>query len=171
MFAVTARNPQVLADLIADHGDTIWLGPDGAEGRYDRYSFPTPANREDAPTVTSTPSKTSADAVKLAKTVKALVGMTRTVVFGRVMIDPIDANAPVGTQVRLIKAYNSLHDLAEPGTDRFCGLREGEQGPCVLKENHPPSLYDDGLRHMDATQRETALRYLTRSNPDPAKRA
>lgn len=101
---------------------------------------------------------------------------------GRPIIDPVDASAQLGTQRRRIKAHNALLDLARPGTDRFCGYEEESRtplrggrataGPCVLKEGHHEPGYDtDFPRHMDAEQRDRAERYLTHSDPDPARRA
>jgi hypothetical protein len=120
-----------------------------------------------------------------AAQVKQLVGLIKTAVLGRVAIDPIDKDAPFGTQIRRIAAYNALQDLAKPGADRFCGSTRHTRGgqPCVLRDGHLPSQFDatfhpgtstvdtNDYRCLSADGRERALRYLVHSDPDPDKRA
>lgn len=88
-------------------------------------------------------------------------------------VDPIDSAAPRGTQIRRIAAYNALFDLARPGEHRYCGMYYSPvSGPCVLRADHQKAGYDDAsLGHMDAEQRDRAIRYLVHSEPDPDKRA
>lgn len=119
-----------------------------------------------------------------ANDVHRLVGILRTVVLGRPVIDPIDKSAPRGTQIRRIAAHNALVDLAKPGEHRYCGqtghTRAG--GPCVLREGHSDADFDSepapersmfGRTYtcMDVEQRDRALRYLIHSDPDPSNRA
>ncbi len=107
-----------------------------------------------------------------AKQVRQLVAVLRTAFSGTIAVDPVDKDAPVGTQIRRIAAYNALHDLAKPGRDRYCGARMSAMaGPCILRDGHTDAAFDETCAHMDASQRERALRYLVHSEPDPAKRA
>jgi hypothetical protein len=164
---MTGRNPRTLANLIKNHGDDIWLGPDGNADRGDRYSHrPYKPPTEGPPPVTnSTP--TTGQAVRLLATA------LRVTVLGRAAIDPIDANAPAGTQGRRIAAHNALLDLAKPGRDRFCGYTADSAltGPCILVDGHRNATFDDSTTHMDAKQRDRAIRYLVHSDPDPKQRA
>lgn len=171
---MTGRDPAVLHRLIAEHGDDVWLGPDGNADRGDRHHRPDltrAANRKETPMTDKTPRK-SATADEATRAVRNLVGAIRTIVLGRTAIDPIDASAPAGTQHKRIAAYNALHDLARPGHDRYCGYSSSALiGPCVLREGHADSQYDRAVSHMDVEARDRALRYLVHSDPNPEQRA
>jgi len=174
-YHLTGRGPEWVRRLAADNGDSIFFGPDGDADRGDRHSQRAEqrraaANRKDTPMTRPTP--TTGKPGDTTKQLKQLVGLIRTAFTGDVAVDPLDKDAPLGTQHRRIAAYNALHDLAKPGRDRFCGTRTSAMtGPCVLRDDHKPSEFDDVASHMDAEQRERALRYLVHSDPDPAKRA
>jgi hypothetical protein len=169
---MTGRDPQQLADLIARFGDDVWLGIAGQSDRGDRHSQRAERRRaaaERKDTTVTGPSKSTSP--QTAKAVKDMVGILRTMFTGTVAIDPVDKDAPAGTQRRRVAAYNALQDLAKPGRDRYCGFAGSGGSPCVLRVNHHDSRFDDTTVHMTAEQRERAFRYLTHSNPDPAQRA
>lgn len=112
------------------------------------------------------------DAERKADTHEALRLLTaawRSIRRGELSISPVDQYAPIGTQVRRIKAYNTLRLAAKAGTDMFCGHTSIDYPrPCILKRGHEDATYEDGNRHMDAEQRDRALRYLMlRSAPKP----
>lgn len=174
--AMTGRDPALLGNLIHLHGDEIWAGPDSdANGfdRGDRHYRPDLIQTHDRRlnegkhlTMTEAPKMTGPQALKL------FTDTIRTVMLRRPAIDPIDSSAPLGTQHRRISAYNALFDLARPGRHKYCGYRAASlKGPCVLKDGHADSKFDDTTAHMDVEQRDRAVRYLVHSEPDPARRA
>jgi hypothetical protein len=114
----------------------------------------------------------TAEVTAAARDLESLATAIRVDTLALGMIDPISGTAPVGTQVRRVAAYNTLMDLAVIGRHRFCAkVAEPGMGPCVLRADHDHATYQPGVTHMDAEQRDRAIRYLVHSEPDPERRA
>lgn len=105
--------------------------------------------------------KTTDRRADTAEAWRMLTALYRTIRSGSIAVNPVDQHAPIGTQVRRIKAYNTLQMVAKPGRDTFCGFTsDAYPAPCILRRGHEDGTYQDGNRHMDAEQRDRAIRYL-----------